>query len=188
MWWLNFIIFNHMRKCKKCGADKPLNNFQIADPRRGYRRHECDTCYRDRHRSYYRAKEGEYKERVKRTYVDWRDIVIDAYGAKCACCGEVERRFLTVDHVNNDGSKRRKMDGKGRRLYRMLVKENFPPNFQILCFNCNIGRFLNGGVCPHKEGSTIIPEEGVGPSGPKRAAPAETGDDMICSCRKRQAA
>lgn len=176
-----------MRKCKICGVEKPLQSFPISD-RRGYRRGECRECYKARHRRYYKEKVGEYKTRIKRSYEEWRLLVIDAYGGKCACCGEAERRFLSVDHVNGDGAKRRREDGKGRRLYRMLVAKQFPPEFQILCFNCNLGRFLNGGLCPHKEGSTIIPEEGVGSSDPKRATPLKWGDDMICSCRKRQAA
>jgi hypothetical protein len=27
----------------------------------------------------------------------------------------------------------------------------FPAGFQVLCFNCNQGRRLNHGVCPHVE-------------------------------------
>jgi hypothetical protein len=31
-----------------------------------------------------------------------------------------------------------------------IIKNNFPPEFQILCFNCNLGRSRSGGVCPHE--------------------------------------
>lgn len=25
------------------------------------------------------------------------------------------------------------------------------PAFQLLCYNCNLGRYHNGGTCPHKD-------------------------------------
>lgn len=71
---------------------------------------------------------------------------------KCACCGEDDARFLTIDHVNNDGCL--EVSSRGRRvsgvsLYRRLVKRGFPKGFRVLCFNCNCGRETNGGICPH---------------------------------------
>jgi hypothetical protein len=33
-----------------------------------------------------------------------RDLVFAHYGEQCACCGESERLFLTIDHINNDGA------------------------------------------------------------------------------------
>lgn len=36
------------------------------------------------------------------------------------------------------------------RLYRSLKRRGFPKDrFRLLCANCNLGRYLNGGVCPH---------------------------------------
>jgi hypothetical protein len=85
----------------------------------------------------------------------------DAYGGrKCSCCGEDRLLLLTIDHVNNDGNKHRremfkKPVGKrrpgGTLLYSWLKANNYPPGFQVLCWNCNMGKHLNGGVCPHKE-------------------------------------
>jgi hypothetical protein len=34
-------------------------------------------------------------------------------------------------------------------LYRWLVKNNFPKEFQILCHNCNFAKFRLG-TCPHE--------------------------------------
>lgn len=87
-----------------------------------------------------------------------RMIVFSAYGGyKCACCGETEPTFLSIDHVHNDGYARGKAGEprSGEPLYQMLIKRNFPPDFQILCMNCNHGKSRNGGICPHqKEPST----------------------------------
>jgi hypothetical protein len=76
-------------------------------------------------------------------------------GARCACCGETTIEFLTIDHVNGDGAKHRrrlKESGGygGLSLYRSIKRAGFPPDFQVLCYNCNVGRHRNGGVCPHR--------------------------------------
>lgn len=76
--------------------------------------------------------------------------VCEAYGgAFCACCGEDELIFLTVDHVDNNGAKHRKIVN-GLALYEWLVEKRFPKGFQIMCRNCNWGKHVCGGVCPHK--------------------------------------
>jgi len=67
---------------------------------------------------------------------------------KCACCGEMEIHFLSLDHKNNDGYTHRKIIGFGRQFYSWIKRNNFPPIFQVLCMNCN---FAKGklGYCPH---------------------------------------
>jgi hypothetical protein len=84
-----------------------------------------------------------------------RDECFKAYGGyRCKCCGETEPRFMTIDHVNNDGAIHRKTIGgvHGRsQIYRWLRRHAYPEGFQVLCFNCNSGRQLNGGICPHKQ-------------------------------------
>lgn len=64
--------------------------------------------------------------------------------------------FLAIDHINGGGSAARKsgiyggskVGGSG--FYRWLIKNDFPAGFQTLCHNCNLGRQINGGVCPHQ--------------------------------------
>jgi hypothetical protein len=36
-------------------------------------------------------------------------------------------------------------------VLRYIIKNNYPDDFQILCANCNWGKQLNGGVCPHQK-------------------------------------
>jgi len=67
----------------------------------------------------------------------------------CICCGEDEIRFLTVDHRHNDGNKERFRSTTN--LYTTIIRNGFPDSYQILCFNCNSGRALNKGICPHKQ-------------------------------------
>jgi hypothetical protein len=80
-----------------------------------------------------------HPEEEKQRHIDWRlrhpnyhkeyydklsmEVLIHYNGnpPRCACCGETEERFLTIDHINNDGAEhRRKVMG------------------------------MNGGICPHR--------------------------------------
>jgi len=85
-----------------------------------------------------------------------RRLAFQAYGGpKCACCGEEEDYFLSLDHIEQDGNAHRLTVGKrkdwgGHHLYRHLKQRGYPAGYQVLCFNCNHGRRMNGGVCPHK--------------------------------------
>jgi hypothetical protein len=76
--------------------------------------------------------------------------ILQAYGGKCVCCGETIPQFLNIDHINNDGAKHRREIGGSSGLQIWIEKNNYPKDFQILCYNCNVGKYLNGGVCPHK--------------------------------------
>ena len=118
-------------KCIKC--DEPL---------RDWRRLACTNCSLDH--SEWQA------ENAQKT----KQIVIQNYGGLCACCPEVNLRFLTIDHINGGGNEHRKslgINGGGHSFYRWLIRNEFPDGFQVMCWNCNIGRFQNGGICPHKE-------------------------------------
>jgi len=56
----------------------------------------------------------------------------------CAHCGESTFEFLTLDHINNDGGKHRKSQKiTGSSIYQWVKMNNYPPTFQILCYNCN---------------------------------------------------
>lgn len=93
------------------------------------------------------------KARNEKTKNKLRQEVVDAYGGMCACCGEDDRRFLAIDHINRDGAEHRKAIGRpgGIPFYHWLRKNDYPPGFQVLCHNCNWASFWNDGVCPHKE-------------------------------------
>lgn len=80
-----------------------------------------------------------------------KDAAFAAYGGyECACCGEKEKAFLTIDHVYGGGCKHRKEIGSD--IYRWLRKNKYPPGFQVLCMNCQWGKKNCNGVCPHQKG------------------------------------
>lgn len=88
------------------------------------------------------------KTKAARNRIKW--VAFQAYGgAACSCCGEKTFEFLTLDHINNDGGGRYRKIG-GARLYAVLSRKGFPAGFRVLCFNCNSGRHIAGGTCPHE--------------------------------------
>lgn len=95
---------------------------------------------------------AECKRTARRYYDKIRKMVLQHYGGKCACppCKETNSNFFTMDHVNNDGAAHRKSKSDNpTRIYAYLKRNNYPGGFQILCYNCNLGRAQNGGICPH---------------------------------------
>lgn len=163
--------------CRDCGEEKPRWRPQ---------QNLCHDCYKEYLRKYQaqnrekmRADKRAHYHKKKVENPEWREAerkrtleyyhglrreVLNAYGGmKCACCGETEEQFLTLDHINNDGADhRRELLGKSGKvpgvtgsLYGSLKKKGFPPGFQVLCMNCNFSKFRNGGVCIHQAKSTL---------------------------------
>ncbi len=86
------------------------------------------------------------RSRSKKSHLKIKMLVHAAYGNKCACCGETEVKFLQVDHIEG-----RKVEDNfcGGEIYRYIIKNNYPKNFQLLCANCNWSKGIFG-ECPHK--------------------------------------
>jgi hypothetical protein len=113
---------------------------------------------------------GKQAEYMKKSNLKLKRLVMDAYGGVCACCGEAELVFLTIDHIDDNGAEhRREMAAErnsnysqaGARTYRWLRDHDFPDGYQVLCANCNCGKQWNGGVCPH-EMQNARPEDRAG--------------------------
>jgi predicted CXXCH cytochrome family protein len=90
----------------------------------------------------------------RNNYQKIRSEVLKHYGDKCACCGEKDMRFGTLDRINNDGNKQRKeleKQSKGIWFYYWLKRNNYPDVYklQVLCWNCNLAKAIYG-ECPHK--------------------------------------
>lgn len=151
-----------MKSCPKCGDVKSLDAFYPDKSKATGVSSYCMDCQRARSREKYygnlpaaKAYNRAYYQRNKPKFLGYnrkvRQMVLDAYGNACACCGETTPEFLGVDHVNNDGEKhRRELKGYGRSIYQWLKMQGFPQDgrFQLLCHNCNMAKGLYGG-CPH---------------------------------------
>lgn len=143
----------------------------------------CVSCLRDYQRDYRAAnierlrqywKKRDSTNRLKpgwtaieraRGRAYWRKLrheAIMAYGGyRCACCGETEPAFLSLDHIANDGAQHRRAlgyggNGKGASTATLawLRRRGYPEGIQVLCMNCNFGKQVNGGTCPHSISKT----------------------------------
>lgn len=126
--------------CAQCGKRKRQGMFKV-----------CSLCLK-RTREHGLA----YRQRM-------RAAVFSAYGgAKCACCGETNIEFLTLDHINGGGTAHRKEVGAGDKMYRWLRDKGYPPGYRVLCFNCNYAIFRYK-ICPHQRAIRSSAEEVILP-------------------------
>lgn len=132
------------KRCRKC-----LNGRKVEVKRQRQQRakeHLCLACGSPAEKAHCRSCLDQYKIKDRAL----RDEVLAAYGNACACCGERERSFLQIDHKHGKGREDRMAGLYSARWYRWLKKNGFPDDYQLLCANCNWGRHLNGGICPHQ--------------------------------------
>lgn len=121
--------------CQRCGKN-PVDGFL-----------KCEACEKREYKY-----QSDKPEKQRERYRNLKDMVFQSYGGYvCNCCGETEPLFMCIDHINNDGADHRHKEKiYGRNIYTWLRKNNYPEGFQVLCQNCNFGKFMNKGSCPHK--------------------------------------
>lgn len=165
-----------MKICKKCGETKNESEFYRRDNR--WLMGSCKVC------TFAQIRAARIKRMANPTLRDKSNAsgrerarriklaVLAVYGNACACCGETEITFLSIDHVDNNGAAHRRDTGvsSGHKFYRWLIRNEFPEGFQTLCMNCQFGKAQNKGVCPHQARRNDYPLAGVGSSEPKRTA------------------
>jgi len=59
-------------------------------------------------------------------------------------CQITDIDMLCIDHINNNGNKHRKEEGitGGVKLYKWLIDNNYPTEFQVLCWNHNMKKYM----------------------------------------------
>lgn len=154
------------KACSKCGEIKALSDFYKHGNRL---RSQCKSCVDARNKDrYYNvlSKDPAFKQRQRERGLRWyyenrersnkriaanhraeRLTCIQHYGGACACCGESIYEFLSIDHANGGGTKHRKSGIS--KICRWLIKNKFPPEFRVLCHNCNQAIGFHG-TCPHQ--------------------------------------
>lgn len=142
------------RVCTHCLNYKDGINFRI---RKNKLISTCIECEKQDRRNYYKKNTEKEKELQKTIYYRLKDKIYEQYGGYiCKCCGETNILFLSLDHINNDGADHRReisgrRNGSNIAMFHWLIKNNFPPILQVLCHNCNMGKRLNKGICPHEK-------------------------------------
>jgi hypothetical protein len=111
------------------------------------RRHESDPERRKRTNKQTVARYG--PEYYREKHLALKKLVMDAYGGKCACCGETELVFLSLDHIHGGGAEHRRKVGASK-VWRDLRDVGFPQgDYRVLCMNCQYG-WQHGRICPHE--------------------------------------
>ena len=121
-----------LKRCTKCNQVQQYQEYRRNKIHKDGHEYWCKRCSQDSAR----------KRDRKR-----KQLVIDHYGGRCACCGVDNIEFLAVHHVNGDGREHRKTATV--MIISWLINNNFPDGFQILCHNCHLA-FHFYGCCPHK--------------------------------------
>lgn len=157
------------RACTTCGVVKSLDGGFRKDARYhdGYTR-QCNECKGLVRRERYHAAPDREREQSRVYDLAHRDVrrqrerqlrfaAVVAYGGSpptCACCGETELAFLSLDHIDGGGRQQRRQLGGGG-FYTWLRRMGYPPGLRVLCHNCNQGRRVTGGTCPHETRVTV---------------------------------
>ena len=56
---------------------------------------------------------------------------------ECAVCGNKTVKALCVEHIEDNGKADREVHGKSGVFFSFLIREGYPPGYQVLCANCN---------------------------------------------------
>jgi hypothetical protein len=147
----------HRKECEehyKAYRKEYFSRPDVIEKRREYSKN-YQRKHREEHlessKKYYEIHKKELNDNQREHNIKIRIKFLVMYGDKCVCCGESKRIFLTMDHVQNDGNQRREKYGNNNlKEYRIALKEYRPDIYQVLCYNCNHAKHLNGGKCPHQ--------------------------------------
>lgn len=151
---------DYLVQCFNCNSGSNLESIYSSVPtsKHAFIGGICKICGRDKierrssHQKYGSRKRTECLFCIQKEKRFLREKVIDLFGGKCICCGEPRLTKLTIDHVNDDGNKKRSVDHCGTSyFYRKLLGDKIDQSlYQILCWNCNFSKYLGKGICFHR--------------------------------------
>lgn len=139
------------KQCSKCGVARSITSFKLTRGKRGTICRQCRNrktrelgrcyhCYKPKNECHCKITKS---KRTAAKRLQDKERVIQHYGGKCQCQGCEENRlpFLTIDHIDGNGSKHRKLNRQANsNIWEVIIKENFPETYQILCWNCNCAK------------------------------------------------
>jgi len=152
-----------MKRCSKCGKNKPLNDFWQARSKSHGRDWRCKECKREYMREYnkrptsreLRRKQKPRKSERERIYLKKLrkkafEVIANGQPIKCLrqkewkCCSYSDFDFLTFDHIYNDGAEDRKKSLVAQKLYGWIIKnpQEARKKLQILCRNAQAKKEL----------------------------------------------
>lgn len=111
---------------------------------------------RDNNRKFHKKHSVRQAAAMRKKHWESRIRCLSAYSKEglpeCVCCGENILQFLTLDHIidrKHPSGIRVGGDRIGQNLFSWLIRMEFPPGLQVLCYNCNCAKGTHG-RCPHE--------------------------------------
>jgi len=102
------------------------------------RLHAYESKWRAQNRDQERDRQRSNSESNKNAVVN---VLTDGEGT-CRWCGQGDLDVLVIDHIDDNGAEHRRENGgkgfSGDRFYRWIIRNDYPPGFQVLCANCNL--------------------------------------------------
>jgi hypothetical protein len=161
-----------MHPCRRCKQLKPFDAFSPSAWK-----HKTSTCRacacaaskkrywtnvdsaRDIQRRYQRMRRSDpgllMKDRVaaKNSIRKTKAAALAIAGDACHCCREWRPAFLTLGHRGNEGRTCKGARSRSGYKYKLWasIRDGNPQGIRRECWNCNSGKELNGGICPHEE-------------------------------------
>lgn len=98
-----------MKKCSKCGQDKPFADYYVKDAKSGRLHAHCKLCYAQHRKTYYKKHYEKYHEaylqRARKRRIQLRTIFRQNMleyltGKSCVICEESDIRTLEFAHLN----------------------------------------------------------------------------------------
>jgi hypothetical protein len=127
-----------LRRCGRCGLEKPLSEFAWRRKRRGQLDNYCRPCRADYHHEHYARNRAQYIENTaqrKRALAAERNrYLIEFFSTHaCADCGESDPLVLEFDHL---GDKRFNISaGLRDRAWQDVLDEI--AKCEVVCANCH---------------------------------------------------
>src|SRR5215469_5890297 len=139
---------NGKKRCGRCGEEKEATSQffgrnvkqpDALEPTCKLCRRQTRWDNRQKYIEYHRRYLEGHKDTVQAWRVKIRAEMVAAYGGACACCGETEPDFLTLDHIGGLTPENHPWNPKrrGSSIYGKLKKLGWPKLYRLLCWNCN---------------------------------------------------
>lgn len=145
-------LFGDIGRHRRRTGAPPGPEYHVPKNRRSSRKRWLDehaAQLKAYHKNYRNANRSMLAKRKRAALHAARIEGIAAYGGKCACCGEAQTEFLTLDHINGRTEEPYRITGL--KAWQRLKARGWPKdNFQVLCFNCNCAKGAYG-RCPHQD-------------------------------------
>lgn len=138
-----------MKTCRVCKIEKQYSEFHKAKGGVGGVAATCKDCRNEKNAQWTRANRDVVNAAAARRRLEALKRYSSTAEPSCACCGESILAFLTFEHINGGGSAHRRETGGGG-FVSWLRRNDYPEGFEVLCMNCNLGRRVSGGTCPHE--------------------------------------